>query len=112
MPTHPDRPLRPPPPRTDALVEWLQHARSEATAGASGPTAPTLTAQLTERCFAAHPRRRRAAGHPACLRRAHWRARSPSRRNTVLPAYEQLRSEGFVVAGHGFRHLRLPHHPR
>jgi GntR family transcriptional regulator/MocR family aminotransferase len=86
--------------KADMLIEWLQPEwLAAASRGAEGP-APTIAARLT-----------------MLLRRAILEGvvppehRLPSTRtlalaldiarNTVVPVYEQLTAEGFVVAGHG-----------
>jgi GntR family transcriptional regulator/MocR family aminotransferase len=82
--------------RTDALVDWLQHAWVAGQADAGASIGARLT-QLMRRAILdrvvppAHrlPSTRALAG---ALRVA---------RNTVVPVYEQLRAEGFVVAGQG-----------
>ena len=83
--------------RADALVDWLQHAWSaDDPDAAAAPIGARLT-QLMRRAILdrvvppAHrlPSTRTLA---LALRIA---------RNTVMPVYEQLRAEGFVVAGQG-----------
>jgi GntR family transcriptional regulator / MocR family aminotransferase len=83
--------------RADALVEWLQHAWADpADAGREQP----LGARLTHLIRRAILDRAVPPAHRLPSTRALAQALRIAR-NTVVPVYEQLRAEGFVVAGHG-----------
>jgi len=80
--------------RTDALIDWLQHAWPAADVAA--PIGARLTRLMRQAILdrvvpPAHrlPSTRTLAGALGLAR------------NTVVPVYEQLRAEGFVVAGQG-----------
>jgi GntR family transcriptional regulator/MocR family aminotransferase len=95
MPARPTpSPARPATARQDALVEWLQQAWPAAVdAGAIG-------ARLTQLLRRAILEGVVPAAHRLPSTRALGRALGIAR-NTVVPVYEQLRAEGFVVAGRG-----------
>src|SRR3954470_19071425 len=80
--------------RQDALVDWLQHAWPEA--GRDEAIGTRLT-QLLRRAIleGVVP-----AAHRLPSTRMLGRALGIAR-NTVVPVYEQLRAEGFVVTGRG-----------
>jgi GntR family transcriptional regulator / MocR family aminotransferase len=81
----------------DALVDWLQHAWSNPDAAEAGLAIGARLAQLIRRAIldrVAPPAQRLPST------RALARALRVAR-NTVVPVYEQLRAEGFVVAGQG-----------
>jgi len=83
--------------RADALVDWLQHAWANP---ADGAAAPALGARLTQLIRRAILDRVVAPAHRLPSTRALARSLGIAR-NTVVPVYEQLRAEGFVVAGRG-----------
>jgi GntR family transcriptional regulator/MocR family aminotransferase len=89
--------------KADVLVEWLQQAwlAQDAAHAAEGPQpAPTLAARLT--ALLRHAILDGVA--PPAHRLPSTRALADAlaiARNTVVPVYEQLRAEGFVVAGRG-----------
>ena len=80
--------------RRDALLDWLQQAWP--TADPAAPIGARL-ARLLRRAIL-------EGAAPAAHRLPSTRALGAAlgvARNTVVPVYEQLRAEGFVVAGHG-----------
>jgi GntR family transcriptional regulator/MocR family aminotransferase len=85
--------------QADVLVEWLQQAWATEDATGLEP-APTIAARLTGLL-----RRAILEGiAPPARRLPSTRTLAEAlaiARNTVVPVYEQLRAEGFVVAGHG-----------
>jgi len=83
--------------RADALVEWLQHAWAEPAEGDAGLP---IGARLTQLIRRAILDRVVPPAHRLPSTRALAQALRIAR-NTVVPVYEQLRAEGFVVAGHG-----------
>jgi GntR family transcriptional regulator/MocR family aminotransferase len=79
-----------------ALADWLQQAWTQPTAGAAAPIGVRLT-QLLRRAILDRV-------VPPAHRLPSTRALAQAlriARNTVVPVYEQLRAEGFVVAGPG-----------
>ncbi|MFL6628426.1 MAG: PLP-dependent aminotransferase family protein [Vitreoscilla sp.] len=81
----------------DALVGWLQHAWTHP---ADGEAALPLGARLTQQIRRAILERVVPPAHRLPSTRALAQALRLAR-NTVVPVYEQLRAEGFVVAGQG-----------
>jgi GntR family transcriptional regulator / MocR family aminotransferase len=81
----------------DALVEWLQHAWADA---AAAERELPLGARLTQLIRRAILERVAPPAHRLPSTRGLAQALCIAR-NTVVPVYEQLRAEGFVVAGHG-----------
>ncbi len=98
----------PPPPAraatagADVLIDWLQHAwaAAPATGGTDTPAAMTIGTRLTHLMRRAILDRVVAPAHRLPSTRTLARALGVAR-NTVVPVYEQLRAEGFVVAGRG-----------
>jgi len=80
--------------RRDALLEWLQQAWPDA-----DPALP-IGARLTQLLRRAILEGAAPAAHRLPSTRALGAALGVAR-NTVVPVYEQLRAEGFVVAGQG-----------
>lgn len=83
--------------RADALVDWLQHAWAHPAADAA---ALPIGARLTHLIRRAILDGVVAPAHRLPSTRALAQALRIAR-NTVVPVYEQLRAEGFVVAGQG-----------
>ena len=81
----------------DALVDWLQHAWAHP---AAGEGASAIGARLTQLIRRAILDRVVPPAHRLPSTRTLARALRIAR-NTVVPVYEQLRAEGFVVAGQG-----------
>ena len=83
--------------RADALVDWLQHAWAH-----PGQGEPDLSigARLTGLIRRAILDRVAPPAHRLPSTRALAGALRIAR-NTVVPVYEQLRAEGFVIAGQG-----------
>ena len=87
--------------KTDALIDWLQHARAPAVAPGTDAGAPMpIGAALTRLLRRAILERVVPPAHRLPSTRTLARALRIAR-NTVVPVYEQLRAEGFVVAGQG-----------
>jgi GntR family transcriptional regulator/MocR family aminotransferase len=81
----------------DALIDWLQHAWAHpATTGEDVPIGARLTRLLRRAIL----ERVVPPAHRLPSTRALAQALRVAR-NTVVPVYEQLRAEGFVVAGQG-----------
>ncbi len=83
--------------RADALIGWLQHAWTHPVAGEAGLP---IGARLTQLIRRAILDRVVPPAHRLPSTRALAQALGVAR-NTVVPVYDQLRAEGFVVAGHG-----------
>jgi GntR family transcriptional regulator / MocR family aminotransferase len=83
--------------RVDALVDWLQHAWA---APAHGEQLLPIGARLTQLIRRAILERAVPPAHRLPSTRALAQALRIAR-NSVVPVYEQLRAEGFVVAGRG-----------
>ena len=83
--------------RGDALVDWLQHAWAHP---AHDEAALPLGARLTQQIRRAILERVVPPAHRLPSTRTLAQALRLAR-NTVVPVYEQLRAEGFVVAGQG-----------
>ena len=81
----------------DALVDWLQHAWAHP---ADDAAAAPIGARLTQLIRRAILERVVPPAHRLPSTRALALALRLAR-NTVVPVYEQLRAEGFVVAGQG-----------
>ena len=81
----------------DALVDWLQHAWAHP---AAGDGAPAIGARLTQLIRRAILDRVVPPAHRLPSTRTLAQALRIAR-NTVVPVYEPLRAEGFVVAGQG-----------
>ncbi len=81
----------------DALVDWLQHAWAHPAPDEAGTQ---IGARLTQQMRRAILERVVPPAHRLPSTRALARALRIAR-NTVVPVYEQLRAEGFVVAGQG-----------
>ena len=81
----------------DALVDWLQHAWAHP---ADGEAALAIGARLTQQIRRAILERVVPPAHRLPSTRTLAQALGIAR-NTVVPVYEQLRAEGFVVAGQG-----------
>jgi GntR family transcriptional regulator/MocR family aminotransferase len=89
--------------KADVLVEWLHQAwlAEDAARPATGPQpAPTIAARLTALLRRAILDGVAPPAHRLPSTRALAQALAIAR-NTVVPVYEQLRAEGFVVAGQG-----------
>ena len=86
--------------KTDALIEWLQHAwaaaRTPAPGNDSAPAAPTIGAGLTHLMRRAILDRVVPPAHRLPSTRTLAQALGIAR-NTVVPVYDQLRAEGFVL---------------
>jgi len=81
----------------DTLIDWLQHAWAHPAPGDDGAS---IGARLTQLLRRAILDRVVPPAHRLPSTRALARALRVAR-NTVVPVYEQLRAEGFVVAGQG-----------
>jgi GntR family transcriptional regulator/MocR family aminotransferase len=78
--------------RDDALLDWLQHAWSDAADPLGARLTRLLRRAILERVLPPAARLPSTRALAAALGIA---------RNSVVPVYEQLRAEGFVVAGQG-----------
>ena len=78
--------------RDDALLDWLRHAWEADAAPIGARLTALLRRAILERVVPAAARLPSTRALADALRIA---------RNTVVPVYEQLRAEGFVVAGRG-----------
>jgi GntR family transcriptional regulator/MocR family aminotransferase len=81
----------------DALMDWLRHAWTHP---AAGDVATTIAARLAQLLRRAILERVAPPAHRLPSTRALAQALRVAR-NTVVPVFEQLRAEGFVVAGRG-----------
>jgi GntR family transcriptional regulator/MocR family aminotransferase len=90
--------------QADRLIEWLQHAWApgpvHAPSASDHAVAPTIGVHLTHLLRRAILHRVVPPAHRLPSTRTLARALGIAR-NTVVPVYEQLRAEGFVVAGQG-----------